>query len=329
MPTTYPLLHDPAIFANLAVCLFGPPKTTGKSAVDGSPAREFLVLGECLADGRAQLYETGVVGQLEIENLADLDLFLQAGDMVKGGRQDRTLGADFIVPARSGRMLVPAFCVEQGRWSERQGESAAQFSSSEETLSSAKLKRVIRKERSQSAVWEEVAAVQGKLEASVGSNVAAAASPSSLQLSMEDGAVRRRVEDYLAAFRALPEAHPDAVGFVFLVNGKPSGAEAYGTPVLFRKLWSKGLRAAAVEALGERSHPDEDGDGKLIDRAEIAAWLAAPARRGSRAKISRRPVTDRVILQTRETAAQIVFETLDAAQEDRCIHTSILAQQPG
>ena len=324
MPTTYPLLHEPAVFANLAVCLFGPPEAGKKTAPGVSPAREFLVLGECLADGRAQLYETGNVGQLEIENLADLDLFLQAGDLVKGGRQDRTLGADFIVPARSGRMRVPAFCVEQGRWSQRRGESAAKFSSSEETLSSAKLKRVIRKEQSQSAVWDEVAAVQSKLAASVGSKVTAAVSPSSLQLSMEDGAVRRRVEDYTAALHALPEAHPEAVGFVFLVNGKPSGAEAYGTPTLFRKLWSKGLRAAAVEALGERSLSDEKGQPiKLTDHAGIAAWLVAP---GRRAKTSRREVTERVTLQTRETAEQIVFETLDAAQENRCVHASILAQ---
>ena len=327
MPTTYPLLHEPAVFANLAVCLFAQPATTGKTAVGASPAREFLVLGECLADGRAQLYETGNVGQLEIENLADLDLFLQAGDMVKGGRQDRTLGADFTVPAHSGRMRVPAFCVEQGRWSQRRGESAAKFSSSEETLSSAKLKRVIRKEQSQSAVWEEVAAVQSKLEASVGSKVTADASPSSLQLSMEDGAVRSRVEDYTAALHALLEAHPDAVGFVYLINGKPSGAEAYGTSALFRKLWSKGLRAASVEALGERSRTgEEEAAIKLLDRAEIAAWLAAPGRRGSRAKTSRSQVTDRVTLQTRETAKQIVFETLDAAQEGRCVHATILAQ---
>ena len=327
MPTTYPPLHEPAVFANLALCLLGSPGT-GATAADAA-TREFLVLGECLADGRAQLYETGNVGQLEIENLADLDLFLQAGDMVKGGRQDRTLGADFIVPARSGRMRVPAFCVEQGRWSQRRGESAAQFSASEETLSSAKLKRVIRKEQSQAAVWEEVAVVQGKLEASVGAKVTAAASPSSLQLSMEAGAVRRRVEDYVAALHALPETHPAAVGFVFLVNGKPSGAEVYATPALFRKLWSKGLRAAAAEALGERSPdgaPAEEATTPLLDRAGIAAWLAAPGRPENQAKTSQRPITDRVTLQTRETAQQIVFETLDAAQGDGCVHASVLAQ---
>ena len=74
------------------------------------------------------------------------------------------------------------------------------------------------------------------------------------------------------------------------------------------------MRAAAVEALGERSRIDEQGGAtKLIDRAETAAWLAAPGRRTCRAKTSRRPVTDRMTLQTRETARQIMLETLDAA----------------
>ena len=320
---TYPLLHEPAVFANLAVCLLGRADAAAKAA----PAREFLVLEECLADGRARLHETGTVGQLEVENLAALDLFLQAGDIVKGGRQDRTLGADFIVPARSGRMGVPAFCVEQGRWSQRRGESAATFASSQETLSSSKLKRVIRKEQSQAAVWEEVAAVQSKLAASVGVPVAADASPSSLQLSMENAGVRRRAEDYTTALGALPDTHPQAAGFVFLINGQPTGAEVYATPGLFRKLWPKGLRAAALEALGERG-PDagKEAGAPLIDRAGIAAWLTASARRTRAAKTSRRPVTERVTLQTRETRAQIVFETLDAAQEDRCIHATVLAQ---
>lgn len=318
-------LHTPAICANLAVCLLGPAVDGAKTAVS---TREFLVLEECLADGRARLHETGTVGQLEIENLAEFDLFLQAGDIVKGGRQDRTLGTDLIVPARSGRMAVPAFCVEQGRWSQRRGESAATFASSQETLASSKLKRLIRKEQSQSAVWEEVAVVQSKLAASLGASVAADASPSSLQLSLEDAGVRRRLEDYTAVLGALPETRPDAVGFVFLINGCPTGAEMYATPRLFRKLWPKALRAAALEALGECSPAaDKENDAPpAIDRAGIAAWLAAPRRRDAGAKTSRRAVTERVTLLTRETRTQIVFETLDAAQANRCVHATVLAQ---
>ena len=49
------------------------------------------------------VYETGTVGELLIENLGDLDVFIQAGDILKGGRQDRVIGVDFILGKRSGR----------------------------------------------------------------------------------------------------------------------------------------------------------------------------------------------------------------------------------
>jgi len=61
---------------------------------------------------------------LEIANLSEaLDLYVQAGDVVNGGRQDRTLGVDFVLPAKSGRLPVPSFCVASGRW--RETKSAA------------------------------------------------------------------------------------------------------------------------------------------------------------------------------------------------------------
>ena len=38
-------------------------------------------------------------------NLSEaLDLYVQAGDVVKGGCQDGTLGVDFVLPAKSDRM---------------------------------------------------------------------------------------------------------------------------------------------------------------------------------------------------------------------------------
>ena len=69
-----------------------------------APPPDYLVLGEAMAAGVTVVHETGTVSQLLIENLGAVDLFLQAGDIVKGGRQDRTIGTDFIVPARSGRV---------------------------------------------------------------------------------------------------------------------------------------------------------------------------------------------------------------------------------
>lgn len=320
------LIHEPVVFANLALFPLASAAVSSKKESSASAAAaDFLVLEEALADGRAHLYETGQVGMLEIENLADLDLFLQAGDMVKGGRQDRTLGADLIVPARSGRVPIPAFCVEQGRWSQRRSESAAAFSASTDAVASKELRVALRKAKSQSAVWHEVQQLQSKLQQHVAAPVHAAESPTSLQLSMEAAGVRARIDDYLAGLAPVCERHPDSRGFAFAINGRLHGAELYATPPLFRKLWPKLLRAAATEALAALAEDNAaaPSPASLIDRAEVSRWLGETRRRGIRKR--REQVTERVSLVTRETAAQISFETLDAAQGDQCIHQSILS----
>src|SRR5947209_7347461 len=91
----------------------------------------FIPLDEAMEQKCVIVHETGEVGQLEVENLSELlDLYIQAGDVVKGGRQDRTLGVDFVLPAKSGRVPVPSFCVESGRWQRRASEDVHSFSSS-------------------------------------------------------------------------------------------------------------------------------------------------------------------------------------------------------
>lgn len=96
--------------------------------------KQFVGLDQALEEGKAFVHETGTVGQLDIENIGDVDLFVQIGDIVKGGRQDRTMGVDFIVPPKSGRIPIPAFCIESGRWHKRGGESDVKFSSAKSAM---------------------------------------------------------------------------------------------------------------------------------------------------------------------------------------------------
>ena len=58
-------------------------------------------------------------------------VFIQAGDIVKGGKQDRVLTVSFLLPPNSGRVPIASFCVEQGRWSARGKEDHARFSSAQ------------------------------------------------------------------------------------------------------------------------------------------------------------------------------------------------------
>ena len=41
-------------------------------------------------------------------------MFIQSGDIVKGGKQDRILSVSIMIPPLSGRILIEAFCVESG-----------------------------------------------------------------------------------------------------------------------------------------------------------------------------------------------------------------------
>src|SRR5271165_4927707 len=104
----------PVVHENLAVYFIH-----GKSAPGTVP----LTLEEALTRGVVQVRETGDVNELEIENLGNEEVFVQSGDIVKGGRQDRSLMVSLVLPPRSGRIPIASFCVEQGRWSARGGEN--------------------------------------------------------------------------------------------------------------------------------------------------------------------------------------------------------------
>src|SRR5262249_41236841 len=122
-----------------------------------------LTLQEAMKRKLVVVRETGDVNRLTIQNRSNQDVFVQAGDIVKGGQQDRVLALDLIVPPKSGRIPIDAFCVEQGRWSRRGNEAVAAFSASDNALASKDLKIAANSRRSQVDVWANVSKTQEKL----------------------------------------------------------------------------------------------------------------------------------------------------------------------
>ena len=120
-------ISGPAVHENLAVYFIH-----GKSAPGPAP----LTLKEALDAGKVVVHETGNVNMLAIENSGSEEVFVQAGDIVKGGQQDRVLTVSFLVPANSGRLDIGAYCVERGRWSARGKEDVKRFASSNSALPS-------------------------------------------------------------------------------------------------------------------------------------------------------------------------------------------------
>ena len=273
-----PYTHD-----NLAVYFVHGPS---------APGRVPLTLAEALEKGSVRVLETGVVNTLEIENTGDDEVFIQTGDIVKGGKQDRVLTTSIVVPPRSGRVPIGSYCVEQGRWAARGTESASAFGLSRDVLPSREAKLAINKpvamksplasarqrvpsytepqanvaleQRSgpavgdtgsrQSEVWQEVAKTQMKLAAGLQtSSVASTESKSSLQLSLENQKLKEARAAYLAALQDKATVESDVIGLVFAVNGKLNSADVYPSSGLFAKMWPKLLNASVTEAIGERN----------------------------------------------------------------------------
>src|SRR5207237_1776257 len=87
----------PATRPALADCKLSGPYTHGNLAVflihgpDKLKNREFLTLEEGIAKKVVIVHETSNVNELAIENTGDTDVYVQSGDIVKGGKQDRTI----------------------------------------------------------------------------------------------------------------------------------------------------------------------------------------------------------------------------------------------
>ena len=111
-----------------------------------------LTLEEALDKGAVKVHETGTVGELEIENLGAEGVLVHAGDIVKGGWQDRVVGATMIMKPKSGRLPVSVFCVESGRWSGRGAEDAEVFASAKAMMPSREAKLAMKARRDVGAV---------------------------------------------------------------------------------------------------------------------------------------------------------------------------------
>src|SRR5262249_48655791 len=95
------------------------------------------------------------VRELQIENSSAYPLFLQEGDRLQGGKQDRIITSSLVVAAHSGKLTVPAFCIEQSRW--HAGRTGQVFDATCNAAPAPKSGRCAAKvQMNQSQVWDKV-----------------------------------------------------------------------------------------------------------------------------------------------------------------------------
>ena len=301
-----------------------------------------LTLEEAMEQGVVKVIETGDIEELLVRNLGRREVFIQAGDIVKGGKQDRVLVVSMVLPPNSGDIPIGAFCVEHGRWAGRGEEETAEFSASEALMPSRAARMAIAEqarratalapadaeaaqptagrrqlegESLQYEVWDSVREMQAYLSKAIGLEVADERSPSSLQLSLENAALASALEDFAATLGNLAQEHPGAVGYVFAINGKINGGDEFGSAGLFRKLWLRQLKAASTEAIAEEDMPVHDQP----TLAEVTAFIDDVRA----AEPMGKSMPGRMSLEVRETPKALYSEI--RRQNGRWVHRSFVA----
>jgi hypothetical protein len=211
--------------------------------------------------------EEATVPSILVDNRGKVHVLLLAGEILLGGKQDRVLAEDVLLPPRSGPRPVPVYCVEQGRWVER----SAQFQS-KGGFAAPGLRSEVMAAAPQARVWAEVRRYREQ---------AAAPSPTaSYDAIRESPAVQAHQESVALALDPRPPA--GAQGAAVFLGEAFAGLDVFQDATLLAREWPKLLRAHALETYGRP--PVTPGDGARL-RHRLADLLG----RGARSQGWRRP----------------------------------------
>jgi len=267
-------LLDPVTYENISVF----PVVSSYSQDTSS----FLTLEEGLATGEVAVREQGsetmvrgrdgspvyipqpssraAVNQLVLINRSRRPLLLLAGELVSGGKQDRVIGKDRIVPAGGPPLPLDVFCVEHGRWT-----GSTQFAAAN-TIVHPSVRESAAVDQLQGKVWDSVRN---------GTNLAApsAAPPAKIAQPNIQGAIagNGRTEAYEKIYesRAVGVSIDDfvdeverrfasatsglkgerVVGVVVAYGSDVAWSDIFASGDLFDHYWRKLLRSYAVEAM--------------------------------------------------------------------------------
>ena len=306
-------LSGPFGHENLAVFV-----VHGSDTIEGDA---FLTLDEALERKLLVVHETGTVNELTADNLSESEsIFLQRGEIVSGGKQDRVMGTDLIVSPGQRGVKITSYCVESGRWHARGAAPVKRFTTNANFVNAVAIELETFRGRQQALEWKKVEGRQQALLASVPKMALDKRSPTSIDLTLENRELKAAVKRYTDALSKSIDGKGDAVGLVFAINGKLTTAEVYGSNALFKKLWPKLLRASAADAIAARQK------GKTFEPPSVAdatAWLTHP-REGDMVKRK----LDEILGGSAasciiETDADVTFDTRHSKGAGSSVHKSV------
>jgi hypothetical protein len=232
------------------------------------------------------------VNTLVLVNNSDRPLLLLAGEIVTGGKQDRVIAKDRIVPPGSDPIDLGVFCIEPGRWTE---DSPTFGASAKTPVGGFMVQPTVREKamvaKNQQQVWDSVHGTIAQMQIAASPtaptslmpsggpqpNMNSGAGTTSYARAMQDSKVSAKVDEAAAPVMKSREQllaqlrQEHAVGVVVAVRGEIVWADLFAGPDLLARYWTKLVRSYAAESL-------LDGDRHTAPTiADAQHFLDAPA----------------------------------------------------
>ncbi len=228
---------------------------------------EFLTLDEGVSSGAVRVMERGQmeraiyrrhgrwqervpqfdgasVNELVLVNDSSRPLILLAGEVITGGKQNRIIGTDLVVPPKSDPVPLTVFCVEHGRWS----GSAMSFGPGG-AIAHPAIRMEAQANKSQAGVWDSVA--------HLGETYKVRSATSSYEDVVNSPQAKRALDEATSSIEAQYERElrdqlrgQAAVGVVVAIDGELVWSDVFPNQELFHKYWPKLLRSYVMEAEG-------------------------------------------------------------------------------
>jgi hypothetical protein len=234
------------------------------------PAQQTRARGEEGFMGNANEHgDSARVNTLVIENKGSLPILVLAGTVVKGGKQDRQIGEDFVISANT-TVPVDAYCVEHGRWNgNREGADTGGVFKATKLLATSKVRAAGQHQKNQSGVWAEVSAVNEANKKSAASGT--------LMATLDDkevAAKRSAIAARVGAFFAGAEQKEKIVGLAYAVGGKVRSVRWFWSHTLFELHKDTLVQTAAVEAITAEAAPGAEKKATPVAPTAVVQFIA-------------------------------------------------------
>lgn len=210
----------------------------------GQPSGSFsgiLTLEKALETGQVTLTERGSastenVHWVRIRNHSGKPVFVASGEIITGGRQDRMLSKDTVIDPMDKDQYIPAMCVEEGRWSDKEKKFTYYG------YSNPSLRKVMDQSGNQVLLWKEI---YHQLDSSKirSPSLAYAA----WRYDKKNQVVHSRYLDYF--LDKIKNSDSTILGVVCISGDKILGTDIFAAPNLFEDAASSLLSGYIEEAL--------------------------------------------------------------------------------